>query len=178
MNKKQWCAVASSLVLAFCLCTEEGDTNPAGGGSGDSGSGTTDFTGKWEQLTFEQTNYDLEGNEIDNPYAREPFDAYMSFEDESFTIYMPTDTCISIDGPNTYTRSGDTITYMWLGVIEMSQQLELKDGHMFITIVAPIQDQTTGEVLSTMVTESEWKPYTGGTLPLSSWPTEACPSLF
>ena len=196
MNMKQWIVIASSLILAFCLCSEDRDTNPVGSGDGgSSGVVTDDFTGKWElieldqtyydtvgneienpfAIEWDQTNYDTVGNEIENPFAMEDFDAYMDLQEASFTLYMPKDTCIIIDGPNEYTLTDNKMSYEFMGFMPMEQDLEMKDGNLVITTAMPMQDFVTGEVLSTMVTIATYKPYEGA-LPQSSWPTNTCPA--
>lgn len=174
MNKKQWFGIASSLVLSLCLCTQEGDTNPAGGSGGDA---TVDYTGKWEMVSMVSKNYDADGNEIANDHPMDISVAFLLLEATSFTMYMPTDTCLTTDGPNDYTLSGNTMTYMWMGMLEITQDLELKDGNLIMTMEMETKDQTTGAVLSKMVTVSTFKPYSG-TLPQSSWPATACPAMF
>ena len=114
-----------------------------------------------------------DGDEIENPYPMAPYQSFLTFEEGSFMNHMPTDTCITVDGPHIFTKSGDTLSYNWQGMMDMVQILELKDGQLLITMPMANQDFTTGEVLSTTVFVMTYNPYTG-TIPESSWPTEAC----
>ena len=80
-------------------------------------------------------------------------------------------------GPYTYTMSNDTMTYMWMGFMEVQQECKMDGDNLVITTATPYYNEDGTEIIAVAITLSTYKPYEG-TIPESAWPTTVCPAVW
>ncbi len=157
--------VTCLLLFVFVLCSENGNQNPSDQGS------KSEFIGKWKGMGIRTRMYDSKGTLLSD--TLEPTIGYVNIGNDKIIVYIPTDSCITIDGPYKYTFKNDTISYVMVGFLTMNVIVTLNNGILTFNQEMPLFDQN-GQDIGKMIMIIEHVKY-DDPVPANNWPTKPCP---
>ena len=168
MKKKNCGMIIAVVITVFCLCSKEDNNNPVNGGADER------FLGNWKGTAMKNIMYDPNGNILSDTTF--PTEGYYKVSSTEIIFYQLTDTCITVNGPFSYTCKGDTLTFTWRMFMSVTVNVTLENGILTHTHAMPIPD-STGQIIGTMATIVDHEKYSGS-IPESSWPKNPCTMTF
>jgi hypothetical protein len=163
MKMKSCSMIVVVMIMAFCLCTEDGN-NPAGSGIDER------FVGNWTGTDWQDIVYDVNGNVLSDTTTT--VEGYYRISSDEVIAYLVTDTCATITGPFSYTFKDDTISYVMTGFFSMNVVVTLENEVLKYTHEMPLLD-STGQAIGKMTTILNHTKY-NGSIPESNWATDPC----